>query len=194
MFSSWHIVIGGYRQRTGELGGMERLWLELCPLQSDTCCVHFYEWNQDWPAIANLIARSSINGTGPRIHVYAFSWGAGYGCRQLARELGDRGLRIRYAVLCDPVYRSLLFCTRWLAYVPWVPITIPANVDEVCGVRQTKSLLRGHSLLAANPRATKIRPLEERPRTHVWMDDDPYYHSICKRIAGLSQGPNPNDQ
>lgn len=133
--------------------------------------IELNEWNSDWEAQAEYIARLSA-GCKPTILIVAYSWGAGFGAMRLARALRDRGIEITCAILSDAVYH---FGPRWThtrfglwtaqvkAYYPyfrctaslveqgWLPprpkIVVPTNVIRVEWFLQKNSPLRGHELV-----------------------------------------------
>jgi hypothetical protein len=182
----WHICITGYSQQTGEPTGLHKLWQRLGRLRKSDVCVELREWNSDWRKVAELIWLTSQNGKPPRITIYAYSWGAGYGFVQLARELKRRGLSVDAAVLADPVYHSRHRLTRWLAMVanPLIRIHVPANVREVFWTRQTCSRPCAHDLVADSD-DTLIHPARNRTATHTYMDDDPFFHHMALEVSGL---------
>ncbi len=199
----WHICISGFLQRPGRPSGIHALWrLIRARVQNGDTCVECRTWSDDWQACAEWIhqfrpvpsapgpasspgvpAVSQPTPQPPRVFVYAYSWGAGFGFIQLARALERKGIPIECAVLSDPVYRSRLLSFRWLAFVPWCRLKIPANVREVVWVRQRMSLPRGHDLVAADPRATLIHPASVLSVPHTRIDDAPWFWSEALEVA-----------
>jgi hypothetical protein len=188
--TAWHICIGGFQQHEGEPNGTLNLWQILSHLRSPKTVVMLREWNADWSALADLIFRAS-NGRAPAINIYGYSWGAGYGAMQLARQLGRRGLQVHKMVLADPVYRSRWFLLRWLALRWWPVIRVPANVAEVWSTYQRENHPQAHAMVAADGSKTIIhRPMRVKA-THGWMDDHPVYQELCFQAAGLTEGCDP---
>ena len=114
----WHVVISGFLQDEGQPTGMVRLWRLLGERHSAADVrVELRSWNVNWRQLAELIWRMQP-GAGrncfdpPRVKVYAYSWGAGWGAMQLARQLRRRGIGVAAMVLSDPVYRSPLLAFR----------------------------------------------------------------------------------
>src|SRR5688500_4992637 len=103
-----HIPIRGFQQDDGEQSGVEVLWRErLRPLAgAATLVVTPLEWDHDWKDYAAFLSRLNPEGAPPpKLCVYAYSWGAGWGFISLAKQLGklDPPMRIALAVLTDPV-------------------------------------------------------------------------------------------
>jgi len=181
---SWHICISGFRQDRGQPHGTWRLWRLLAPLRAPEVEVELYPWNADWASIAEMIQLSK-NGHAVRVHIYAYSWGAGSGFPWLARELHSRGIDVTAAVLSDPVYRSRLVSLRWLAFCRKPVIRVPANVRKVWSYRQELDpWIRGHRLVADDPKRTTIFQEHILGRRHAWMDDSPTWHAMSVALAG----------
>ena len=182
----WHIVIGGFRQHEGKPTGMVQLWRRLHARHAEPgVCVELRSWNDDWRDLAELIWRVQPEDEPVVVKIYAYSWGAGWGAMQLARELARRGVHVAWMVLSDPVYRSPWLVTRWLALVPWRAILVPPNVRVVHWFRQKTSLPAGHALRVHAPRRTIITPAVWGEVSHLYMDDLRSFHRECERVAGL---------
>ena len=180
----WHIVISGFLQHEGRPSGMVALWRRLLRARSAPHArVELRAWNEHWSHLAELIRGTQADGAPPAIRLYGYSWGAGWGCMELARQLQRRGLRIRGMVLSDPVYRSPLAAFRWLAIAPWPVIEVPANVERVAWFRQTRSRPTGHDLRAADPRRTHIDPPVWDEASHLYMDELPAFHEAALRAS-----------
>lgn len=181
----WHLVIGGFRQTVGRPNGMVALWRKLMRHNGPQEAVVPLKWNARWRHVAELIwlvRRPYPEDTS--IRIYAYSWGAGWGAMQLARELDARGLGVDFMVLSDPVYRSSWLLGRALALSSLVSIRVPANVGHVHWFRQTKNRPCGHNLVAENVH-TEIFPPVVLERTHQYMDDAEEFHAECLRVAAL---------
>jgi pimeloyl-ACP methyl ester carboxylesterase len=137
-------------------------------------------WNSDWKAEAEFMFR--LSDSNPRISVVGFSWGAGWGVMQLAKQLERRGLSIHHACLIDPVYRHPYLLGQWRAFVPWIPIMVPRNVKRVTWWRQVMNWPRGHELVGLNEK-TRIEQPFYVPATHSNMDDQPRILDECYHIC-----------
>lgn len=82
-------------------------------------------WNERMRPLAARI--DDMLDAGGVVELYAYSWGAGSGGRELAAALGKRGLRIRRGVLVDPVYRAVLPIFRWVA--------VSKMLAKICEIR-----------------------------------------------------------
>lgn len=199
--ADWHICISGYRQHEGQFTGLHCAWLALRNLSTPKCCVELRKWDSDWRGLAELIwltrpdsdpTRPSATVPGwhgrreqPRVNIYAYSWGVGYGFVRLAKALGRRGITVDNAVLCDPVYRSRLVSARWLAFTGWPSITIPPNVLNVYGTYQRVDSPCGHPLKITPGSQTVIRANEQIECGHRWSDESPVFHAQVKKVAGV---------
>ena len=181
---TWHIPISGFTQNIDRQNGFDRLWKQLRPLASEhVSLLPPQRWRADFSAIAEFIHRMKPENTVPEIRVYAYSWGCGHGFLKLATELLKRGLSIRYAVLCDPVYHSWWRPWRAMLTGRWSPpIRIPKNVGEVFWFRQFQNRPQGTDLVSADP-ATVIHEPVVLNAHHEWMDDQREFHDTCLEVA-----------
>lgn len=189
----WHIVISGFLQNEGRPTGMVRLWRWLGQEHSGPeSCVELRSWNDNFRDLAELIWRvqpAAPEESGPTVMIYAYSWGAGWGAIELARQLRKRGIPVAAMVLSDPVYRSPWRSLAWLAMVSWSSIRVPANVRRVTWFRQRMNRPAGHRLVAADPAATEIAPPVLAHVTHQYMDDLRSFHLECERVARTTHAP-----
>lgn len=186
--TGWLIPVMGYQQSTSELTGIEKVWRELRRWSESTTVVSRpCAWDDDWPALAALIARNSA--ADPVIRIVAYSWGCGFGAMTLARELQKLNLAVDVMVLADPVYRNPSV-PRWLNVrallnKAWAPsITVPSNVREVHWTRQYNNKPQGHDLQAEDARATRIHEAVVRDLEHGQMDDDPFFETLTREVFG----------
>lgn len=178
---NWHVVISGFLQDEGEPTGMVRIWRELHAQHSDSeTVVLLRSWNDNWSDLAELIRRTQ-NGS-PAVKIYAYSWGAGYGAMELARELAKRGITVRFMVLSDPVYHSPLLLARWMAMLSDGRIMVPYKVVEVYWFRQKENRPHGHDLIAEST-GTMIHPAIWLTSTHQYMDDAAPFRLLCHKVA-----------
>lgn len=183
---SWRVVIGGFLQDQGRPTGMVRLWRNLdAAVSAPGARVELRNWNDNWRQFAELIWRVQPSDGSVRVDLFAYSWGAGWGAMQLARQLARRGVPIAHMVLSDPVYRSPWLPFRWLAFCPWRPIVVPRNVRQVTWFRQRRNRPSGNRLVAEDPQRTAIRPAQgyEADVVHEYMDDLLAFHRQCERTA-----------
>lgn len=177
----WIVCIGGRYQDPGELSGLERLAVHLNALRSRDTQVLFLAWNHDWAGFAEHIWATGIEGA-TRLWIFAYSHGAGHGAVQLAEELGRRtdGMPIEHCVLADPVFRGRHWWSRWLVFLRPLVITVPDNMRHVVYTRQERYWPRGHRVVAADPRATRIEETRvDRRRDHLHMDDSRDFWQLC---------------
>lgn len=173
----WHVCISGFRQHRGSPTGLEALWQRLrAAHHNGVAAVELCAWNDNWSALAEFIWRFRRDGQPPRIGIYAYSWGAGWGFIQLARQLRRRGLEVQHAVLSDPVYRHWYRAGNWRAFVPGIPIEVPANVRRVQYFVQRQNWPRGHRVIAADATQTAIWAPITLNADHEKMDDADEFH------------------
>lgn len=106
--------------------------------------VDYNPWKTDWKSTAEWIYRWSgydqlePNGSSgpPTIMIVAYSWGAGWGLRQLCEYLADRGLKVQVVVASDAVrhigwtWSHTLYISQILAYWPWWKIRKPRGIAK----------------------------------------------------------------
>jgi pimeloyl-ACP methyl ester carboxylesterase len=180
---AWHVVISGFLQDEGEPTGMVSLWRRLRKLSDAESCVELRNWNDNWRQFAELIWRMRPQNQEPEVRVYAYSFGAGWGAMQLARQLRRRGIKVRVMVLSDPVFRSPWLVLRWLSLVSYAFIVVPDNVLDVIWFRQKVNRPAGHHLVARDPRRTRINQSTWAEVAHQYMDDLPEFHQACEEAA-----------
>lgn len=181
---TWHICISGFTQHQGRPSGLEVLWTLLRHTHANgSVVVELRAWNDRWDRLAEFIFRLRPLGALPRVYVYAYSWGAGFGFLRLARELGKRGLRIETAVLSDPVYCPPLWTLLPAALNPFRRIVIPQNVREVHWFYQRQSRPRGHQVVAADRFYTRVHPGVEAHASHAYMDDLADFWDLSVHVA-----------
>lgn len=166
---------------------------------SGKCCVEFCEWNSDFNAQAEHLARLAHPSKSPKFLVIAYSWGAGFGFTRFARHLRDRGVEISCAVLSDAVYHHgprwchtplgayfaqirayypYFYCTRklikWKLLPPRPRIFIPDNVLHVEWFVQQNSKLFGHELYWQDSKTLCDGPHPTDPRRSAKRHPVPY--------------------
>jgi len=193
--TEWIYVITGFTQTRATRSRMVSLWKELYDEHaSPETLVELRQWRSNWKAEAEHVFRLAPDDqdlTTPRIKIFAYSWGAGWGFTRFARALGRRGLRVTSTVLCDPVYRhpyrlghwrTLLHRPSWPCCLDRFPIVVPENVDEVYSYYQRKNWPCGHTLKAASPQTTIHHPIKLQA-VHSAMDDQPQFLARCRQVA-----------
>lgn len=183
---TWHVIVGGFRQTTGEPTGMQSLFkmmhsrfarkgVEISPL----------EWNSRFADFAELIRWTSPGARKTRITIASYSWGT-TGARNLARELYKRGFGVHSIVSSDGVYRHGYWAGQWRALVPWSTIYMPGNVKEVhYFVQRDDKLLKGHKIDREEGEAfPKIAPpIVLDGRVHNFMDESEEFHEAALLAA-----------
>jgi len=186
-FSKWLIVRSGFRQHRGddECNGCVQIGRDLATLYSGPSQrVELGAWDNDPEDTADYIYRWSGGDSPPQVMLVGYSWGAGYGVVQLAKQLRERNIRVQHAVLCDPVKHSVAV---WRAMIPrtifhHIQITIPSNIESVYWLRQYEDKPAGHDLVAESP-YTKIHAPYILKCGHVEADNDPAFYEMCLNVA-----------
>ena len=179
----WHIPISGFTQSINRANGFDKLWLKLRSHSSSLVSLMSPQpWNADFSAIAEWIHRMRPEERTPDIRVYAYSWGCGHGFVKLADELWKRGLKIDYAVLCDPVYHS--WWRPWRAMIFSPEIRIPKSVSRIDWFYQRQNHPQATTLKATSD-LTIITEGVELNYEHEYMDDAPEFHAKCLEVAAL---------
>lgn len=121
MSDRWHITISGFLQHPHKPSGMTVLADEVRKIRdekikegfNDAAYAPIRTWDSDWKAQAReiyLLAKyhygSQLAKHKPIINLFGFSWGAGSGCMNLAKELDKYDFKVKYMVLSDPVYKN----------------------------------------------------------------------------------------
>lgn len=180
--NKWLQIIPGFLQTFGEPNGMVGLWRNLKQYETKDVQVSINTWSENWESVAELIWRCRSDFVKPKVNIFAYSWGAGYGAIELAKYLEHRSLIVDTMILSDPVYRSRFFATRWLAFSRLPKIRIPDNVNEVYAFYQTYDNLRGHELVCGSD-TIEHPPVIVSNIPHSEMDDLPQFQSLCRDIA-----------
>ena len=188
----YHIFISGFTQSMDQWTGTEKIRQHAKQMPEVNCAevelLLPLRWNANMGAIAEYISRNVRPKYSARIYVYAYSWGAGYGFRTLAKQLQKRGHSIERAILCDPVYHSWSRMWRGMFRFSWnPPIVVPHNVKHVDHFFQRNNVPQAAYLQAADPKRTKISKGVQLDRIHAYMDDAPeYFEAVISLIKSVS--------
>lgn len=182
---SWHVCISGFTQRESTFHGMVRLWRNMhAKLESAESVVSLRTWKSRWSDLAEHIWLVQENQGHPiRIAVYAYSFGAGWGLVQFAKQLRRRGMEIDVAVLSDPIYRSPWYSFAWLALTNWRKVTIPSNVKLVRWFYQRQNIPQSQGVVAEDCQRTLIVDGIELKSDHEYCDDSIQFHEACHSAA-----------
>ena len=134
-----------------------------------------------------------------RIHdvvLIGYSWGAGYACMRFAKLAPEWGIKVKLALLCDPVYRPL-WMPSFLGANPLCigslmqskSIVVPESVQRVCWVRQKISIPKGHNLKAKSP-GTRIEAPKVLNYSHTSIDSAPAWHSMVRNELEFLLNPD----
>jgi hypothetical protein len=186
LFDRWAYIIDGFLRHAGKRTRQIELWERLHTAGSPDFRAELRTWNHHWDAEAEFVFRMSTDQ--PKICIFAYSWGAGWGAMQFCKRLEARGVEVANLVLCDPVYRHWYTLGNWRAFVPWIPILIPCNVRKVNWLRQKTNWPRGHQLKAACNGATEIAEPFVLDCEHMHMSERMEYIGLCERVAAKTLG------
>ena len=167
-------MIGGFTEQIFDITGSRKIYNSLARKYGSDYLVEFAEWH-DCESLAEYMEEMEVT----EILVGAYSWGAGQGLRDLARNFSGK----IYAVLCDPVFRSRFPWMRWRAITRlrfWHPtIKYPDNVHVIGWFNQKMDVPRGSHVKA------KVRPRKPitLPLPHTQIDDSPQYRKLMLDAA-----------
>lgn len=186
LVENFFVIRSGFLQHKGSAGsGCTRIAGELSwRFGGHANRVELEAWNDCPRQSAEYIYRLGRKQSPPNVCIFAYSWGCGYGFVRLANELAARGIPVRCAVLCDPVYHGL---ARWRALLPRtlfrrIQVTVPANVDDVYWFRQHVDRPAGHDLRYASPWTRRRDPVVlEQP--HAEIDNAIEFRLRCLAVA-----------
>ena len=184
-----NFCISGFTQTEAKPHGVYRLKEKIIAQIYDSGClanirVEMRQWNDNWKNVADHVHILNTERE-VLVNVYAYSWGAGWGFVQLANQLKKRGITIKTAVLCDPVYRHPNLLLRWKSLLSrdWTTfspfIKIPSNVETVHHFHQTLDRPQGHMLWAEDVSKTRITEAVKLERTHSYIQFAEEWHQKC---------------
>lgn len=186
LVENFFIVRSGFLQHKGSAGsGCTAIAGELSFLYGGhRNRIELEPWDACPSQTAEYVYRLGTKQQAPRVCIFAYSWGAGYGFVRLAEELQRRGIEVHTAVLCDPVYYGL---DVWRAMLPralfhriW--ISVPANVRRVHWFRQFVNKPAGHDLKAEG-QFTRISDPVVLDCRHQDADNAPAFRQKCLDVA-----------
>jgi len=185
----WHIVISGFQQKSGNVNGTTKIWLDLIALTEGKpdVRVELLTWKDDVKNMAELIKKVSPELEPPIVCIYGYSWG-GQTAMNFASALRERSIPVKHMVLSDAVYRAarflfLFWIFQWRAFSKYVFLRVPTTVREVTWFRQHENFPRGHDLKADNPGLTNIHDAIELTTSHAWMDDHIDFRKACRDVC-----------
>lgn len=188
-----HVIISGFSQHISRENGVVELWRKMRPLADCNTAVDLWTWDSNWPDVAAMMKMIAGDDAG-QVFIYAYSWGAGWGFVQLARELDKLGMTVERAVLADPVYRSPLLPTwlpaNLLSLSRFPKIEVPANVGRVAWTYQRQDYPRGHQPVAAKGSETIIDPGILLHHPHAGMDNSQTWHALSLQVASEAHEPH----
>lgn len=143
---------------------------------------HPRRWNSDIRALLDQLVRHRIHD----VILVGYSWGAGYACMKFAQLAPERGIKIKLALLCDPVYRPL-WLPAWMGANPLcvgavtksAKIEVPRSVARVAWVRQKISIPSGHDLVSKYG-TTRIEPGRFLEYSHTSIDSASQWFSLVR--------------
>lgn len=186
----YHVCIPGFTQGDHGLLSLREKLLRDGHQRDIDSRVEMFSWRHDWSNYADVIERvCEIYRRKASIRIYAYSFGAGWGAMQLAKELRKRAIPVRAMVLCDPVFRHPFVGLRWLSLLPGdsplTKIRVPDNVSEVWSFFQRLDRPQGHRLIATN--GTLLHSPLRLYYPHVAMDNADEFHARSLEVARLDK-------
>src|SRR6056297_1194435 len=168
------LVIGGFTEKINEDTGSRQLWEKTLPFSKmeghDTMVFVLHKkWNHDWKKLAKWLESINVSDC----FVCAYSWGAGYGLANFSKAFSGP----ISCALCDPVYYSRLWSTKWLAAFKWLrpSIKLPRNVTIVKHFKQTLNEPGNDRVKSPNPQPKAI----DLQYLHTEIDNSDEYHEAA---------------
>ena len=182
-------VISGFTETERDQCGLDEIQRDLDAKYKLYPNVEVYDlrsWKADMRGLAALMDRDGIT----EVIIISYSHGAGYASPRLARELDKRGIVVAAALLCDPVYRPL-WLPRWtiaqvFAVRALIPesavIKFPLNVETIEGVRQTRSIPRGHKVRIGHLQPKHVRLVIRPDVNHSNIDSSSEFRTLVHQV------------
>lgn len=180
------ILIGGFTQTTRTVTGLVSLFYKLWTLAKGRGILLWtpLSWHIDIPATVEMIRNSGMDA---EVVIIAYSYG-GEKARRLVRALNEKGIKVRFLFLIDPVRRwpipGLAAALGWFGWFrALTPIEIPGNVVEAWHYSQRrswKSWPYGWPVAPRFPGATRLTSTQ-LSCGHVDADDSPVVHAHVLR-------------
>ena len=166
------LVISGFTEKLHGDTGSRKLWSNMQRSYANgTNVVLLREWNSNHKKTAQWLDAMGVT----ECLICAYSWGAGYGLKKFAKHFPGQ----ISAVLCDPVFHSPFFLTRWMALTHDRTIKYPNNVEVRQWFNQKLDEPGGDKVKAVD---MPLKPTT-LPYPHSQIDDSPEYHKAAKAEA-----------
>jgi hypothetical protein len=178
--------IGGLTQGDDRWHGMNELDEKIRSALDDysglSVRVHYYGWNVNWREIAckTKLLRNRYPPPEPFIIVVnAYSYGVGWGLRQLAKQLARKNLNIKIANTCDGIMRDWQkWLGAWRAMAGGFAIRLPQNVLAYNGFYQDVSRPSGVQPIGSTCLSWTNLKVE-----HTLADDEPEFHELAIKVC-----------
>lgn len=178
------ITFQGFTESEHAPTGTEDLFFEVIRgfANKNVTTYHPRRWNSEIEPLLDQLVRQRIYD----VVLVGYSWGAGYTCMKFAKLAPKRGIRVKLALLCDPVYRPL-WLPAWMGANPLCirsimggsKIKVPKSVARVVWVRQKISIPQGHDLVPLNG-GTRIEAGRVLEYSHTTIDSAPQWWALVK--------------
>lgn len=167
------LVISGFTEELHEDTGSFELYTKLWPYANmgahgEEVLIAFKPWNHDWKSFAKQMNAWNVS----ECFVCSYSWGCGHGLMKFAKHFSGP----IQAVLCDPVYYSRFWVTKWLAVLADMTIKYPKNVTIKKWFYQTLDEPGGDKVANA-PKGIKLNA------PHTQIDSHPAYHEAAEQLV-----------
>jgi hypothetical protein len=169
------IVVSGFTEKLENNTGSREIWHKLFERYSDKADVWLFHWKANWRGWATMLEKMEAS----EVLVCAYSWGAGFGLRELAKHYSGA----ISCVLCDPVYYSKFWLTKWRAITDkfWRPtIKYSDNVTVKEWFTQIEDQPGNDNVYALNmPKTVTVL----KGQDHRSIDNSKEYHDAAIREA-----------
>jgi len=176
------VLLSGFTQDEGRFNGITDLALKLREMADTSTWVHTppYVWHHRKSTISSFLQQAGAR----EVFIIGYSWG-GNKAIKLAEELNDRGIKVPFMILVDPVRRpagpaalgKFSFIRELLAF------RIPENVGKCHVFLQNTNWPSGfpvHGSFLSEVETTKVEHV-----THELMDNLPEFHILALKFLKL---------
>lgn len=176
------ILLSGFTQSEGRFNGVTDLSLKMRNQAADNVWVHTppYIWTRREESISSFLQQAGAR----EVYIIGYSWG-GNKAVQLAKALNDRGIKIPYMVLCDPVRRPAgpAVLGRWEFLRNLFAFRLPENVGLCHVFLQQTNWPSGFPVTGTFLTEVETTKVDHVP--HELMDNLPEFHQKALKFLHL---------
>lgn len=176
------ILLSGFTQNEGRFNGVTDLSLKLRSQASTSVWVHTppYIWTRREESISSFLQQAGAR----EVFIIGYSWG-GNKAIQLAETLSERGIKVPYMVLCDPVRRPAgpALLGKFQLIRDLLAFNLPENVGLCHVFLQKTNWPSGFPVKGTF--LTEVETTKIENVTHELMDNLPEFHLKALKFLHL---------